>query len=88
VLQRTPLEEKKRLRAQMQEQGNYKGFKLRNYYEWAGRGAGGRADAAARRFGGVTDKIEQFNWYRDMKSQEPGRSCRSLMRLRVYRDCA
>ncbi|KAL1406675.1 hypothetical protein Q8F55_008381 [Vanrija albida] len=55
VLQRTPLEEKKRLRAQMQELGTYKGFKLRNYYEFGK---------------GVTDKIEQFNWYRDMASQE------------------
>ncbi|GFZ44251.1 hypothetical protein JCM24511_01973 [Saitozyma sp. JCM 24511] len=55
VLQRTPLEEKQKLRARMQEDGCYKGFKLRQYYEMEN---------------GVKDKIEQFNWFRDMKSQE------------------
>ncbi|RSH80761.1 hypothetical protein EHS25_007097 [Saitozyma podzolica] len=55
VLQRTPLSEKQRLRARMQEDGCYKGFKLRQYYEMEN---------------GVKDKIEQFNWFRDMKSQE------------------
>lgn len=46
-MSQTPLEEKQKLRSQMQEEGTYKGFKLRNYYKG---------------IGGVTDKIEQFNW--------------------------
>ncbi|KAK4688948.1 hypothetical protein P7C73_g1166, partial [Tremellales sp. Uapishka_1] len=55
IFTNTPVEEKQKLRALMQEEGCYKGFKLRQYYEMEN---------------GVTDRIEQFNWYRDMKSQE------------------
>lgn len=32
VLTKTPLEEKQRLRGKIKEQGNYQGFKLRNYW--------------------------------------------------------
>lgn len=47
VLSTTPQEEKAKLRSQMQEDGNYKGFKLKGYYMGAG---------------GTPDRIEQFNW--------------------------
>lgn len=47
VLSTTSQEEKARLRSQMQEDGNYKGFKLKGYYMGAG---------------GTPDRIEQFNW--------------------------
>lgn len=39
----------------MQEDGTYKGFKPRQYYEFGN---------------GVKDQIEQFNWARDMASQD------------------
>lgn len=56
MLEKTPLEEKQRLRARMQEEGSYKGFKPRQYYEFGG---------------GVKDQIEQFNWSRDMDQAFP-----------------
>lgn len=56
VLSETPQEEKERLRAQMQEEGNYKGFKLKGYYLGAG---------------GTPDRIEQWNWYVDASSIKP-----------------
>lgn len=56
MLEKTPLEEKKRLRARMQEDGTYKGFKPRQYYEFGD---------------GVKDQIEQFNWARDMTQEFP-----------------
>src|SRR5271170_1448430 len=34
VLTETPLEEKMRLLSQMQEKGRYRGFKLRDYYQY------------------------------------------------------
>jgi hypothetical protein len=83
VLQRTPLEEKQRLRARMQEDGCYKGFKLRQYYEYVKANSPPSLHVARestseplltpchlRMENGVKDKIEQFNWFRDMKSQE------------------
>lgn len=37
MFEKTPLEEKKRLEARIQETGSYKGFKLRQYYEYVQR---------------------------------------------------
>ncbi|WWC58799.1 uncharacterized protein I303_101343 [Kwoniella dejecticola CBS 10117] len=54
VLEKTPLEEKKELDGHMDQTGQYRGFKLRNYYEMEK---------------GVKDQIEQFNWQRDMSDQ-------------------
>lgn len=59
----------------MQEDGCYKGFKLRQYYEYV-RASVNRFPSLSlmpchlRMENGVKDKIEQFNWFRDMKSQE------------------
>jgi len=55
ILATTPRETKEKLRALMQECGTYRGFKLKGYY--MGKG-------------GTPDRIEQFNWYRNMKDQE------------------
>ncbi|PNS16803.1 UPF0676 protein [Sphaceloma murrayae] len=55
VITKTPLEEKKRLEGQMKQQGNYQGFKLRNYWT---------IDQ------GVKDQIEQYNWHRDLSLRE------------------
>ncbi|WWC66202.1 uncharacterized protein I206_100103 [Kwoniella pini CBS 10737] len=54
VLEKTPLEEKKKLDGHMDKTGLYRGFKLRNYYEMEK---------------GVKDQIEQFNWQREMTDQ-------------------
>ncbi|ORX39267.1 Clavaminate synthase-like protein [Kockovaella imperatae] len=55
VIEETSLEEKCRLQGHMDKDGVYRGFKLRQYYEMQN---------------GVKDQIEQFNWQRDMKTQE------------------
>ena len=36
IFEKTPVEEKKLLEARIQETGSYKGFKLRQYYEYVG----------------------------------------------------
>jgi isopenicillin N synthase-like dioxygenase len=55
ILERTSEEEKQRLRAPIREEGNYFGFKPRGVWTVDGK---------------KTDKIEQFNVYRDLSIRE------------------
>ncbi|KAJ5607367.1 hypothetical protein N7537_003986 [Penicillium hordei] len=55
MFERTSTEEKTKLLSPIKEIGRYRGFKMRKYWEFEHN---------------VTDRIEHFNWYRDMKSQE------------------
>lgn len=77
TLEKTPREEKERLQGHMDQDGVYRGFKLRNYYEWVSHSLPLSVSLChscysdeGRMEGGVKDQIEQFNWQRDMKTQE------------------
>ncbi|KAJ5811678.1 hypothetical protein N7474_007979 [Penicillium riverlandense] len=55
VLTKTPLAEKQRLEGKMKQEGDYQGFKLRQYWT---------IDQ------GVKDQIEQYNWNRNLTLRE------------------